>query len=156
MKKYLLRFVIPIPVLLLFPAAPVSANAAPPPPHLWLHIAYEIQPAPTLIGMQLAACTNTECNTPRLLHQYGRCTADGCLPVGDSAPTGRFDCAADRCLVVATDYSIWQAEPQKWRIGLAIASLISVPCVYGMALVVGFALSYGRYLPTQVEGCRRR
>lgn len=109
MRRRIIWMTIPL-LLLLLPAASVYANAAPPPPHIWFVFSYETQPAPTLLGLQLAGCTTSACTQRTLLHQYGTCTLEGCLPTPAIPTSARFECAQNRCLVSTSNPATWQSE----------------------------------------------
>ncbi len=96
-KNALILFV--LVVLLLSPSGAALANIAAPPSVAWFTLEYDIDPAPRLLGIQLAGCPDEACQQPELLQQFGICDAAGCLP-GSPALSGwmtSFECAGNRC-----------------------------------------------------------
>ncbi len=81
------------------PVRAVLANSGPPPSVAWFSIVYETAQTPRLLGIQLIACMDANCEQPILLQQYGRCDQAGCL---SSTPqlsgwNNNFACAANIC-----------------------------------------------------------
>jgi len=79
-------------VIVLTPAI-ASANAPALPCFLW----FFFDRAPQ--SVQFVECRATRCEAPKLLIQYGNCTASGCLKTPPSLPsTYQFQCAETACL----------------------------------------------------------
>ena len=86
-------------VAFLLPVGIVYANSGPPPSVAWFLFDYTVNPSPRFQGIQLIACTTTECTEPVLLQQFGTCDGSDCLtsPPALTGGDNDFACAANVC-----------------------------------------------------------
>jgi hypothetical protein len=67
--------------------------------YVWFTFDYKTAQTPQLLGVQLIACTTTNCEQPVLLQQYGTCDGAGCVTLPPQITGGpyNFGCEANVC-----------------------------------------------------------
>jgi hypothetical protein len=88
-----------IVAIFLLPVNVAYANSTPPSSVVWFTFDYRTTQIPRLLGVQLIACSTTNCEQPVLLQQVGTCDRAGCvtLPPQNTGGPNDFGCKANIC-----------------------------------------------------------